>query len=415
MGAFITDTNPEDVAEQLRAVSRSSERRGRAGAAGVRRAVRGRRRRACGRRPAGSTSSASTPTTTAASCCRWRMEHTTRAAVARRTDGRVALASLQGDGDDRRARPSTTWPPGDPTAGRGYPAGVVVGLRDRLPAGGVSILVDTDVPVGRRPVLVGRADLLGGAGAARPRRPRAARARPRGAGPAGGERLRRRPDRHPRPVAPRCCARPATRSSSTPATAAASRCRSTWRPPGWPCSSSTPASRTTTPRAATATAGGSASRRPSGSASRCCATSTTSPRSAAPGRRQRRGRRPAAPGAAHRHRGRPGARGGRRAAGGRRPADDRADPHRRARVAARRLRDLGPAAGRLRGGGPRGRGARRPHGRRRVRRQRDRPGRRRRRSTGSSPPSRRAFDREGAAARHARSSPSRRDGARRLA
>ena len=74
------------------------------------------------------------------------MEHTTRAAVARRDDGRVAFASLQGGGQlvvlavDELA-------PGRPDGWAGYPAGVVLGLRDRL-AGGVSILVDTDVPVG---------------------------------------------------------------------------------------------------------------------------------------------------------------------------------------------------------------------------------------------------------------------------
>ena len=74
------------------------------------------------------------------------MEHTTRAAVARRDDGRVAFVSLQGDGHlvelavDELA-------PGRPDGWAGYPAGVVLGLRDRL-AGGVSILVDTDVPVG---------------------------------------------------------------------------------------------------------------------------------------------------------------------------------------------------------------------------------------------------------------------------
>ena len=74
------------------------------------------------------------------------MAHTTRAAVARRADGRVAFASLQGDGAivelgiDELA-------PGRPEGWAGYPAGVVLGLRDRL-ADGVSILVDTDVPVG---------------------------------------------------------------------------------------------------------------------------------------------------------------------------------------------------------------------------------------------------------------------------
>ena len=38
------------------------------------------------------------------------MPHTTRAAVARRDDGRVAFASLQGDGDGRRARPGRAGP-----------------------------------------------------------------------------------------------------------------------------------------------------------------------------------------------------------------------------------------------------------------------------------------------------------------
>jgi galactokinase len=74
------------------------------------------------------------------------MEHTTRAAVARRDDGRVAFASLQGDGKVVDLRIDELVP-GHPDDWAGYPAGVVLGLRDRL-AGGVSILVDTDVPVG---------------------------------------------------------------------------------------------------------------------------------------------------------------------------------------------------------------------------------------------------------------------------
>jgi galactokinase len=74
------------------------------------------------------------------------LPQTTRAAVARRSDGRLALASLQGDaevvelGVDELA-------PGRPDGWAGYPAGVVDGLRDRL-SGGVSILLDSDVPVG---------------------------------------------------------------------------------------------------------------------------------------------------------------------------------------------------------------------------------------------------------------------------
>jgi galactokinase len=74
------------------------------------------------------------------------LPHTTRAAVARRTDGRVALASLQGDGVVVEL-PLTDLAPGRPDGWAGYPAGVVDGLRDLL-AGGVSVLVDTDVPVG---------------------------------------------------------------------------------------------------------------------------------------------------------------------------------------------------------------------------------------------------------------------------
>jgi galactokinase len=74
------------------------------------------------------------------------MEHTTRAAVARRDDGRVAFASLQGDGKVVELGLDELTP-GTPQGWAGYPAGVVLGLRERMP-GGVSILVDTDVPVG---------------------------------------------------------------------------------------------------------------------------------------------------------------------------------------------------------------------------------------------------------------------------
>jgi galactokinase len=74
------------------------------------------------------------------------LPHTTRAAVARRTDGRVAMAPLQGDGEVVELRVDELAP-GRPEGWAGYPAGVVDGLRDRL-AGGVSILVDSDVPVG---------------------------------------------------------------------------------------------------------------------------------------------------------------------------------------------------------------------------------------------------------------------------
>jgi galactokinase len=74
------------------------------------------------------------------------LPQTTRAAVGRRTDGRVAMASLQGHGEDSELGVDELAP-GRPGGWAGYPAGVVDGVKDRL-AGGVSILVDTDVPVG---------------------------------------------------------------------------------------------------------------------------------------------------------------------------------------------------------------------------------------------------------------------------
>jgi galactokinase len=58
----------------------------------------------------------------------------------------VAVASLQGDGAVVETDVSDLAP-GNPAGWAGYPAGVVEGVRDRL-ADGVSILIDTDVPVG---------------------------------------------------------------------------------------------------------------------------------------------------------------------------------------------------------------------------------------------------------------------------
>ena len=74
------------------------------------------------------------------------LPQTTRAAVARRTDGQVAIASLQDDGGVVRLAVDELAP-GRPGGWTAYPAGVVDGLKDRL-AGGVSIVVDSDVPVG---------------------------------------------------------------------------------------------------------------------------------------------------------------------------------------------------------------------------------------------------------------------------
>jgi galactokinase len=74
------------------------------------------------------------------------LPHTTRAAVARRDDGLVALVSTQHP-DDRVEVPVAELAPGRPGGWAGYPAGVVDVLRDRVP-GGVSVLVDGDVPAG---------------------------------------------------------------------------------------------------------------------------------------------------------------------------------------------------------------------------------------------------------------------------
>ncbi|MFW3169454.1 galactokinase [Geodermatophilus sp. CPCC 206100] len=74
------------------------------------------------------------------------LPHTTRAAVARRDDGLVALVSAQHPGD-RVEVPVAELAPGRPGGWAGYPAGVVHELRDRVP-GGVSVLVDGDVPSG---------------------------------------------------------------------------------------------------------------------------------------------------------------------------------------------------------------------------------------------------------------------------
>jgi galactokinase len=74
------------------------------------------------------------------------LAHTTRAAMARRDDGVVAVASLQHP-DEPVEVPVTELRPGHPPGWAGYPAGVVHQLRNRV-TGGVSILVDGDVPSG---------------------------------------------------------------------------------------------------------------------------------------------------------------------------------------------------------------------------------------------------------------------------
>jgi galactokinase len=76
------------------------------------------------------------------------LPHTTRAALGRRTDGRLALASLQQpDGDVELDLADLR--PGVPPGWGGYAAGVVAELAESVTAaGGVSVVVDGDVPSG---------------------------------------------------------------------------------------------------------------------------------------------------------------------------------------------------------------------------------------------------------------------------
>jgi galactokinase len=68
--------------------------------------------------------------------------------VAPRTDGVVALSSLQQPEDDVAVRVAELAP-GHPGGWAGYPAGVVHELREAVTAvGGLSVLVDSDVPAG---------------------------------------------------------------------------------------------------------------------------------------------------------------------------------------------------------------------------------------------------------------------------
>jgi galactokinase len=74
------------------------------------------------------------------------LPHTVRAAVARRDDGRLVLASLQHADVDADVTVADLTP-GTPGGWAGYPAGVVDQVRASV-AGGLSLLVDGDVPAG---------------------------------------------------------------------------------------------------------------------------------------------------------------------------------------------------------------------------------------------------------------------------
>ncbi|NEK86424.1 galactokinase [Blastococcus saxobsidens] len=74
------------------------------------------------------------------------LPHTTRAAVARRDDGLLVLASAQHPGDDAEVA-VVDLEPGRPGGWAGYPAGVVHALAEQVP-GGLTVLVDGNVPAG---------------------------------------------------------------------------------------------------------------------------------------------------------------------------------------------------------------------------------------------------------------------------
>jgi galactokinase len=74
------------------------------------------------------------------------LPHTTRAAVARRDDGRLVLRSLQHPHDDADVAVADLTP-GTPKGWAGYVAGVVHELVGHVP-GGLDVLVDGDVPAG---------------------------------------------------------------------------------------------------------------------------------------------------------------------------------------------------------------------------------------------------------------------------
>ncbi len=74
------------------------------------------------------------------------LPHTTRAAVGRRDDGRLVARSLQHPDDDADVAVAELVP-GTPSGWAGYVAGVVAQLSGSVP-GGLSILVDGDVPAG---------------------------------------------------------------------------------------------------------------------------------------------------------------------------------------------------------------------------------------------------------------------------
>src|SRR3712207_6521522 len=76
------------------------------------------------------------------------LPHTTRAAVGRRGDGRLRLASLQHP-DDAEELALSDLAPRTPRGWGAYPAGVVAEVRDAVAAaGGLDVLVDGDVPSG---------------------------------------------------------------------------------------------------------------------------------------------------------------------------------------------------------------------------------------------------------------------------
>ena len=213
MGAFVSDVTPESTAEQLRAAS----------ATGVE--PRSPTPFGAGRRSGGLARAGPGQPHRRAHRLQRRLRAALRVA-ARASPRRSPRATTGGPAGDARTRtsrsrsPSPTLRPGQPsTAGRPtWPAWSGRCGEHGHAVGGADVVVDADVPVGAGLSSLGRARVR------RRRRPATTCRRSGSTGAdwsrsasAGGERLRRRARRASWTSPRRCCARRATRCSSTPA------------------------------------------------------------------------------------------------------------------------------------------------------------------------------------------------------
>ena len=203
----------------------------------------------------------------------------TYAAVSRRDDGVVRMASAQQDGVVEVALDdiSPEQPGGWGCLRRRRAVGAAAGRPDRRRVS--TSIVDSTVPFGAGPVELGRPRVRRRRSGERPLRPRPARVR-RGPGAArralcrGRERHRRRPDRRHGPVGVAALRRGRAPSCSTAGRARRGTCRSTSTPRATSCSSSTPGPSTPSSTASTPPAATRARRPRRASASRRCARST---------------------------------------------------------------------------------------------------------------------------------------------